>query len=211
MIASDLLRAAVFVALPFVDRPVWIVALAGVAGLGNAIYRPTVNAAMPNLLEEDELERGNALFQTVENMAWAVGPAHRRRDRRRRPGTHAAYWINAVSFVFSALVIRLIPARAPAVGGADQQGALARHRRRALVRAALAGAAGDARRVERRDARGRVRQRRRGRHREGLVQRRRLRLRPALRRVGRRPRDRQLLRRHARGAPRRRAASTGRR
>ena len=29
MIASDLLRAGVFVALPFVDRPVWIVALAG--------------------------------------------------------------------------------------------------------------------------------------------------------------------------------------
>ena len=29
----------------------------------------------------------------------------------RSPGTHAAYWINAASFVFSALVIRLIPAR----------------------------------------------------------------------------------------------------
>jgi len=29
MIASDLLRAGVFVALPFVDRPLWIVGLAG--------------------------------------------------------------------------------------------------------------------------------------------------------------------------------------
>jgi MFS family permease len=110
MIASDLLRAVVFVALPFVDRPAWIVALAGVAGVGNAVYRPTVNAAMPNLLAEDELERGNALFQTVENMAWAVGPIAGGAIVA-LSGTSAAYWINAVSFVFSALIIRLIPAR----------------------------------------------------------------------------------------------------
>ena len=69
MIASDVLRAGVFVALPFVDRPVWIVALAAISGLGNAVYRPAVNAGLPNLLEEDQLEKGNALFQTVENMA----------------------------------------------------------------------------------------------------------------------------------------------
>ncbi len=110
MIAADVLRAAVFVALPFVQEPAAIVALAGVAGIGNAIYRPTVNAAMPNLLEENELERGNALFQTVENMAWAVGPILGGAIVA-VSGTHAAYWINAVSFVFSALVIRLIPAR----------------------------------------------------------------------------------------------------
>jgi MFS family permease len=110
MIASDLLRAAVFVLLPFVSEPGWIVVLAGVAGIGNAIYRPTVNAAMPNLLEEDELERGNALFQTVENMAWAAGPIAGGAIVA-LSGTDAAYWINAVSFVFSAAVLRLIPAR----------------------------------------------------------------------------------------------------
>jgi MFS family permease len=110
MIASDLLRAAVFVLLPFVSEPVWIVVLAGVAGVGNAIYRPTVNAALPNLLEEDELERGNALFQTVENMAWAAGPIAGGAIVA-LSGTDAAYWINAVSFVFSAAVLRLIPAR----------------------------------------------------------------------------------------------------
>jgi MFS family permease len=107
MIASDLLRAAVFVALPFVERPAAIVALALVAGIGNAVYRPTVNAAMPNLLDENELERGNALFQTVENMAWAAGPIVGGAIVA-VSGTHAAYWINAASFVFSAFVIRLI-------------------------------------------------------------------------------------------------------
>jgi MFS family permease len=110
MIASDLLRAAVFVALPFVDRPIWIVALAVLSGLGNAVYRPAVNAGLPNLLEEDELEKGNALFMTVENMAWAAGPLVGGVIVA-TSGTHAAYWINAVSFVFSALLLRLIPAR----------------------------------------------------------------------------------------------------
>src|SRR5262249_6972507 len=104
------LAGLVLVALPFADRPAWIVALAGIAGIGNAIYRPTVNAALPNLLGENELERGNALFQTVENMAWAAGPIVGGAIVA-VSGTHAAYWINAVSFVFSALVIRLIPAR----------------------------------------------------------------------------------------------------
>src|SRR5437763_3429566 len=65
---------------------------------------------MPTLLEENELERGNALFQTVENMAWAAGPIIGGAIVA-ASGTHVAYWINAASFVFSALVIRLIPAR----------------------------------------------------------------------------------------------------
>jgi len=109
MIASDLLRAGIFVALPFVDRPIWIVALAGISGLGNAVYRPAVNAGLPNLLEEDQLEKGNALFMTVENMAWAAGPLIGGVIVA-TSGTHAAYWINAVSFVFSALLLRMIAA-----------------------------------------------------------------------------------------------------
>ena len=109
MIASDLLRAGVFVALPFVDRPIWIVGLAAVSGLGNAVYRPAVNAGLPNLLEENELEKGNALFMTVENMAWAAGPLIGGVIVA-TSGTSAAYWINAVSFVFSAFLLRLIAA-----------------------------------------------------------------------------------------------------
>jgi len=110
MIASDLLRAGVFVALPFVGRPVWIVALAAISGLGNAVYRPAVNAGIPNLLEADQLEKGNALFQTVENMAWAAGPLIGGVIVA-ASGTHAAYWINAGSFVLSAVLLRMIPAR----------------------------------------------------------------------------------------------------
>jgi MFS family permease len=84
--------------------------LAGISGIGNAVYRPAVNAGLPNLLEEDQLEKGNALFQTVENMAWAAGPLIGGVIVA-ASGTHAAYWINAGSFVLSALLLRMIPAR----------------------------------------------------------------------------------------------------
>jgi MFS family permease len=109
MVVSDLLRAAVFVVLPFVHEPFWFVALALVVGFGNAVFRPAVNAGLPNLLDERDLERGNALFQTVENVAWAAGPLVGG-ALVAATGTHPAYWINAGSFVFSALVIRMIPA-----------------------------------------------------------------------------------------------------
>ena len=85
---------------------------------------------LPNLLEDDELERGNALFQTVENIAWAAGPLIGGAIVA-APGTHAAYWINAVSFVFSALAHPADPGAPPAVGERRSAGALARHRRRA--------------------------------------------------------------------------------
>ncbi len=110
MIASDLLRAAVFVALPFVDASLWIVVLAGLTGLGNAVFRPAVHAGLPNLLDDEDLEHGNALFQTVENVAWAAGPLVGGAIVA-ASGTHPAYWINAASFVYSALVIGRIPAR----------------------------------------------------------------------------------------------------
>ena len=110
MVASDLLRALVFVALPFVHSPAAIVALATVTGLANAVFRPAVNAGLPNLLDERDLEKGNALFQTVENLAWAAGPLVGGAIVA-TSGTHIAYWINALSFVVSAALIRAIPAR----------------------------------------------------------------------------------------------------
>jgi MFS family permease len=108
MIVADLSRAVVFVALPFVHSPTAIVVLAAVSGFGNAIFRPAVNAGLPNLVEERDLEKANALFQTVENLAWAAGPIIGGAIVA-ASGTHLAYWINAVSFVFSALLLRGIP------------------------------------------------------------------------------------------------------
>jgi MFS family permease len=104
MVASDLVRAAIFCALPFVGSPAAIVVLASIAGFATGFFRPAVYAGLPNLVEERDLPAANSLLQAVENVSWTIAP----------PiaglivaawGPHAAYWINAVSFLISAALI----------------------------------------------------------------------------------------------------------
>lgn len=110
MVAADLLRAAVFAALPFTTSVAGIVGLALVAGLATGFFRPAVYAGVPNLVPEEQLPEANALLQTVENVSWAVGPILGG-VLTAAAGPHAAYWINAVSFLVSALLVVRIPKR----------------------------------------------------------------------------------------------------
>ena len=109
MIGSDLTRAAIFVALVFAPNVYWIVALAAVAGFATGFFRPAVYAGLPNLVEESELGRANSLLLATENATWAIGPllsgllvAASSPD--------VAYWVNAATFVFSALLVVRIAA-----------------------------------------------------------------------------------------------------
>ena len=108
MVGADIVRAAVFAALPFTTRAWEIVALAAVAGLASGFFRPAVYAGIPNLVPADELPVANALLQTMENASWAIGPILGG-VLTAAAGPHAAYWINAVSFVVSAALIVRIP------------------------------------------------------------------------------------------------------
>ena len=110
MVGADLVRAAVFCILPFTSSAASIVALALVAGLATGFFRPAVYAGVPNLVPEDQLPEANALLQTVENLSWAIGPVLGG-ILTAAAGPDAAYWINAVSFVISALLIVRIPKR----------------------------------------------------------------------------------------------------
>jgi len=110
MVGADLLRAAVFAALPFATSAGQIVALAGVAGLATGFFRPAVYAGVPNLVPDELLPDANALLQTVENVSWAVGPVLGGLLTA-AAGPDAAYWINAVSFLVSAALVVRIPAR----------------------------------------------------------------------------------------------------
>jgi MFS family permease len=107
MIVSDLVRFGVFAALPFVDSPYAIVALAGVAGIATGFFRPAAFAGLPNLVSDDELTNANSLVQTVETLAWMIGPI--------LGGVMLAFWspsvpyaVNAVTFLVSAVFIARI-------------------------------------------------------------------------------------------------------
>jgi dTMP kinase len=110
MVAADLARSAVFFALPFAPNAATIVVLATVAGVATGFFRPAVMAGMPNLVPEAELPQANSLLQSVENASWAVGPVLGGLLAG-AAGPSAAYWLNAVSFLVSGLLIARIPSR----------------------------------------------------------------------------------------------------
>jgi MFS family permease len=111
MIVSDVVRLAVFCALPFAPGPWAIVALAAVAGVATGFFRPAVYAGLPNLVPDEDLPMANSLLQTVENLAWMIGPVIGG-VLLAVSGPDLAYWLNAATFALSiALLLRIPPAR----------------------------------------------------------------------------------------------------
>jgi MFS family permease len=110
MIAADVLRVGVFVALPFAPNAATVVGLALLAGLATGFFRPAVYAGVPNLVPDEELPAANALLQGVENVSWAIGPLVGG-VLTAAAGPSAAYGINAASFVVSVLLVVRIPPR----------------------------------------------------------------------------------------------------
>jgi len=111
MIAADLMRLAVFAALPFTSSPTAIVVLAGITGVANGFFRPAVYAGLPNLVDDADLSYGTSLFQTADNVTWGIGPLIGG-ALVAISGPHLAYWVNAVTFGISALLLSQIPKRA---------------------------------------------------------------------------------------------------
>lgn len=110
MIASDLVRFGVFAALPFVDSAGGLVALAAVTGIATGFFFPAANAAIPNLVSEDELANANSLTVTVDTLAMTIGPVV--------GALLFAFWgpsvpyaVNAVTFLVSAGLVARIPER----------------------------------------------------------------------------------------------------
>jgi MFS family permease len=110
MITSDLVRVLVFVALPFVDRPAWIVALAAVNGVATGFFRPAAWAGFPNLVPEEDREQATSLLSTAEHIAWTLGPVVAG-GMLALSGPSLAYWVNAATFLLSAALVARIPGR----------------------------------------------------------------------------------------------------
>jgi MFS family permease len=94
----------------FVNVPVGIVALALAAGVGDAFFRPALLAGVPNMVGEDELPDANFLLQGGQWLTTALGPIVGG-ALVAASGPDLAYWVNAASFLVSALLIARIQAR----------------------------------------------------------------------------------------------------
>lgn len=74
-VAGDLLRAAAFITLALVPSFFATVALAMVAGVGSAMFRPAINAALPGMVDPPDRSRLIALFYACVNLGLMLGPA----------------------------------------------------------------------------------------------------------------------------------------
>jgi len=110
MIVADLARFGVFAALPFVDSATGLVALAAVTGVATGFFFPAANAAIPNLVPEEELANANSLTVTVDTLAMTVGPVAGALLFAAW-GPSVPYAVNAVTFLLSAALVARIPDR----------------------------------------------------------------------------------------------------
>ena len=121
MIGADVARLGVFVALPFARSATEIVALAAIAGAATGIFRPAIFAGLPYLVANDDLPVANSLLQAIDNVTWSVGSVAGG-ALVAASGPHLAYWINAVTFLVSALLLFRIPQRLLQEGRAETRG-----------------------------------------------------------------------------------------
>ena len=97
MVGADLVRFAVFCALPFAPNATTIVALAAVIGTATGFFRPAVYAGLPNLVSDEDLPQANSLLQTIDNSTWAIGSLAGG-ALVAASGPDLAYWINAATY-----------------------------------------------------------------------------------------------------------------
>jgi MFS family permease len=121
LIGSDVVRLGVFCVLPFANGAAAVVALAFVAGIATGFFRPAVYAGMPNLVSDDDLPTANGLLQAVENVAWMIGPIVGG-VLIAAQGPELAYWLNAVSFLVSAVLLARIGAARLQAGAVESRG-----------------------------------------------------------------------------------------
>jgi MFS family permease len=109
MVASDLARLGIFVALPFTDSPEAIVALAAAAGFATGFFRPASYAGLPNLVDAGDLAAANSRLRAGEYLSWTIGTALGGIIVA-ASSPDVAYWLNAVTFLVSAaFILRIAP------------------------------------------------------------------------------------------------------
>jgi MFS family permease len=110
MIVSDLARAGLVAALPFVllqSIPAGFLLLA-ILSVGTVFFRSAVYALIPSVVPMDELPTGNALLQTTERIAEIVG-GPLGSALILAVGYRSVFLLDAASFLISGACVALMP------------------------------------------------------------------------------------------------------
>ncbi|MBU0742699.1 MFS transporter [bacterium] len=113
MVASDLLSVATVCVIPLVDSLALVYVLAAVLAAGRHLSGPARLALIPDLVPNDQLNRGNALFMVSQNVILLVGMAAGGVIVAGL-GTAVAFWVDGGTFAASALLLLLPRLQEPA-------------------------------------------------------------------------------------------------
>jgi CRP-like cAMP-binding protein/predicted MFS family arabinose efflux permease len=114
MIAADLIRAGIMTGLTVVvathGPALLAIALAGCLAATASVYDPATAAMLPQLLGEEDLAAGNALTETINNVAIIAGPAVGAIVLALGSGA-IVMGLDAVTFLVSAFLVSRVTAR----------------------------------------------------------------------------------------------------
>ena len=112
LVGSDLARALLAVGFVFARDLLVIYVLIFFMGAARAVFNPTVRAAFPSVVGENDLTRANSLISATFSVSVTVGPALGGLLVA-GVGVDAAFLLDAVTFLFSAALLYRLPLPPP--------------------------------------------------------------------------------------------------
>ena len=103
-VIADVLRAAVFAGLGFASSFAVILALALLAGVGTALFKPAILAGLPSMVEDDNLPAATSLYGAINDLGHTVRPALAAAVLF-LAGAPAVMFANGATFAVSALLV----------------------------------------------------------------------------------------------------------
>jgi len=113
LVASDLFRAILLLAMVFARDLVVLLVLVFLMGLARALFNPTIRAAFPGVVAGGDLTRANALVSGTFSVSVTLGPALGGLLVA-TVGIGAAFALDAATFLVSAILLSRIPMPRPA-------------------------------------------------------------------------------------------------
>jgi MFS family permease len=107
-VLGDVLRAGAFVGIAFVDSFEATLALALIAGLGTAIFRPAVLSGLPSLVAPERVPAATSVYGAVTDAGYILGPAAAAAVLATF-GAEELMAVNGITFVLSAFIVAATP------------------------------------------------------------------------------------------------------
>jgi MFS family permease len=125
LIGADLAAAAVAATMALTGQPEALVVLLGLSAVAQSPFEPASAAALPNLVAPADVPRANALVASTGSAGFLLGPLLGGLVLGAGASAATLFWVDAATFVVSALLVASIRRRFGRGGTEEHPGVLA--------------------------------------------------------------------------------------